>query len=208
MISVDVPDELYEKLEKEKENWIKQSLYITFTRAKVEYFLTDKLFRSIGDPDLIKPNPNYRSAPTMKLYLKERLENWIADNSDLVEKIMLRRHKLSKIQKEAHQRKRERLLTKIKAWEPQVYLEEISSLILSEAYVYYTNRYADFNGDLTDNAVCSYIRHWYTDYEGFLSRIDNYKGQTGVKLIYPIIKKRVNDLISEKFDLQISESSD
>ena len=43
----------------------------------------------------------------MKLYLKERMENWVAANPELVEKAMLRRAKLSAVQKDVHEKKRQ-----------------------------------------------------------------------------------------------------
>ncbi|OLS28527.1 MAG: hypothetical protein HeimC2_05840 [Candidatus Heimdallarchaeota archaeon LC_2] len=203
MIIVKEPDEVIENKGEEREKKTKKSLYMTFSRAKSQYFLTDKMFKEIGEPDLIRPNPHYKSVAPMKLYLIERLENWIAKNSDLVEKVMLRRQKLSKIQKQAHKKRREKLRQEISEWAPELYLDELTESVLQEANTYYSYRYIDFNGELTDNAICSFIRHWYTDYEEFLVRIEKYKGQTGVAYIYPTLKHRVNTLIINKFGLDV-----
>ncbi len=193
------------KSKNEREKKTKVSMYMTYSRAKGQYFLTDKMLKEIGEPDLLKRNPHYRSAAPMKLYLIERLENWIAANSDRVEKAMLRRQKLSKIQLRAHQKRREKIQVEINGWIPVLELTEITKTILNEARDYYQWRYEDFDGILTDNAICAFIRHWYTDYEEFLGKIARYKGKTGVSLIYPTIKGRVNTLIIEKFDLEISD---
>lgn len=205
MCSMDQSEDVFEKLGEERDKKDKGSLCMTYSRAKGQYFLTDKMLKEIGEPDLLRPNPHYRSAAPMKLYLIERLENWIALNTERVEKSMLRRQKLSKIQKEAHKKRRQKLIEDIKTWIPELYLEGVTDDILNEAKSYYNYRYMDFDGILTDNSICSFIRHWYTDYEDFLARIDRYKGQTGVGYIYPTIKKRVNSLIIEKFGLEIED---
>lgn len=115
----------------EREKKTKVSLYMTYSRAKGQYFLTDKMLKEIGEPDLLRPNPHYRSAAPMKLYLIERLENWIAANSDRVEKAMLRRQKLSKIQLQVHQKRREQLRAEINGWIPILDLTEITKTILN-----------------------------------------------------------------------------
>lgn len=54
--------------------------YISQSRIKDEFGLTDAQIRSLGEPDATRPNPHYRSGPPMKLYLQQRVEQWIAEH--------------------------------------------------------------------------------------------------------------------------------
>lgn len=65
--------------------------YITKSTLKKDYSLTDSLIKKLGEPDKIAPNPHYRSAAPMKLYLRERVEKWVEENAERVEKVIDRR---------------------------------------------------------------------------------------------------------------------
>ena len=66
--------------------------YITKSTVKGDYGLTDSMIKELGEPDKIKPNPHYRSAGApMQLYLRERVEKWVAENRDRIEKVLKRR---------------------------------------------------------------------------------------------------------------------
>jgi XPA protein C-terminus len=67
------------------------SEYITKSTVKTEYGLTDSMLKELGEPDKIAPNPHYRSSAPMQLYLRERVEKWIAENAERVEKVLKRR---------------------------------------------------------------------------------------------------------------------
>src|SRR6266487_4538805 len=47
----------------------KKPEYLSQSRIKSEFGLTDTQIRSLGEPDTTRPNPHYRSGPPMKLYL-------------------------------------------------------------------------------------------------------------------------------------------
>ena len=67
------------------------SEYITKSTVKSDYGLTDSMLKELGEPDKIAPNPHYRSSPPMQLYLRERVENWVAENTERIEKVLKRR---------------------------------------------------------------------------------------------------------------------
>ena len=180
----------------------KQSVFITYTRAKEEYYLTDKMFRSIGEPDELAKNPHYRTAAPMKLYFRERVEEWVDNNIELVEKSKIRRLKLSKIQKARHEKLRQQMIKIAEEWQPK-FTEEIPVDICEQATNFYKWRYEDFR-ELTLRGLVSYIRHTHTNYEQFLVEVSirrkTDKGKTGIGLLYPILRVKVDDIIIEKFN--------
>lgn len=82
----------------------KEQIFKTITRCKSEYYLTDKDFKKIGEPDNTAPNPHYSSSAPMKLYLVDRIEAYVMQNIERVEKNKIRREKLSKAQLERHEK--------------------------------------------------------------------------------------------------------
>lgn len=175
----------------------KRSLYITYSRAKNEYGLTDKMFKLLGPPDKKAPNPHYKKAAPMRLYLIERLEGWIRKNLEWVEKARARREKLSAAQKLVHEKKRQKMIALANSWEPKI-ANSLPKKVIREARQYYTYWYHDFD-ELTQNGLISYIRHQYTDYEKYLARLPKYKGQTGKDYLYLILREKVDGLILIKF---------
>jgi len=179
----------------------KKSLYVTATRAKREYFLTDAMIKMIGEEDKTSPNPHYRSSGPMRLYLIERIEKWVAENADLVDKSRGRREKLSKAQLKIHAEKREKMKELAASWKPKIYLRGIAiDEVAKKAGSYYYFRYDDFDGEVTRQGLIAYIRHEYTDYEDFLSKINDNKGKTGVGLLYLPLRTKADEMISKYLD--------
>lgn len=63
-----------------------KTAYIPQSTVKEEFNLTDSLLKLLGEPDKTKPNPHYLSAPPMRLYERSRIERWVAEHADLIEK--------------------------------------------------------------------------------------------------------------------------
>lgn len=184
----------------------KNTLYITVTGAKKEYFLTDSMIKMIGEEDKTAHNPRRRSSP-IRLYLIERIEKWVSENADLVEKAKTRREKLSKAQLKVHAEKREKMKELTESWKPKMEIPCKTTIeeITEEAKSYYHLRYDDFNGHVTRQGLIAYIRHEYTDYECFLSKIDRSKGKTGVGILYSPLRIKVDKLISKYLDEKAPE---
>jgi len=175
----------------------KEKLYMTVTRAKDQYFLTDSMIKKIGEEDKVVPNPHFRRSAPMRLYLISRIEQWVSENLDLVDKARIRRQKLSKIQLEVHEKKREKMRQLTDSWQPQLDIDEDMNEIIEEARDYYDYRYDDFDGKVTRGGLIAFIRHQYTDYERFLLSIDGYKGHTGVGLLYLPLRSKVDAMIEQ-----------
>ncbi|MDQ7026754.1 MAG: hypothetical protein Q9P01_10995 [Anaerolineae bacterium] len=67
--------------------------YITKFTMKHDYNMTDSLIKKLGEPDKITRNPHYSSAAPMRLYLRERVEKWVEENPELIQKVIERRKK-------------------------------------------------------------------------------------------------------------------
>jgi hypothetical protein len=67
--------------------------YITKFTMKHDYNMTDALIKKLGEPDKVTRNPHYSSAAPMQLYLRERVEKWVAENPELIQKVIERRKK-------------------------------------------------------------------------------------------------------------------
>lgn len=157
--------------------------YLSQSSIKSEFGLTDTQIRSLGEPDATRPNPHYRSGPPMKLYLRDRVEQWIAKHQNEIAD--------SQPRKQAAQRairtKREMARAEIAKHVRSLELEPIVSRakVRKEAADFFFERYEDFNGEVTEKGLCSFIRHNYTNYEEILSVV---KGKVGASDLYVNVK--------------------
>lgn len=74
-----------------QENGEQSRAYIYKSTVRAEYGLTAKMIEQLGPPDKTCVNPNYRSGPHASLYLRDRVERWVADNHTEVEKVRAKR---------------------------------------------------------------------------------------------------------------------
>jgi hypothetical protein len=173
--------------------------YITQSRLKDEFGLTARQIRCLGEPDATRRNPYYRSSAPMKLYLRQRVEQWIAEHQD---EIMA-----SEPRKQAAQRavntKRETAQMEIARLVHKLELEPIVSRarVRKEAAVFFLSRYEDFSGQVTEKGLCSFIRHNYTNYEEILSAV---KGRVGASDLYENVKVYLCCRIITHYGLHVS----
>lgn len=59
-----------------------ESAYITKTRLLKTYHLSESWLLALGSPDVTQPNPHYENAAPMQLYLRDRVEAFLADRAD------------------------------------------------------------------------------------------------------------------------------
>lgn len=119
----------------------------------------------------------------MKLYLRERVEQWIAEHQS---EIAASQPRKQAAQRAAHT-KREMAKAEIAKLVRSLELEPIVSLasVRKEAADFFFERYDDFNGEVTEKGLCSFIRHNYTNYEEILSVV---KGKVGASDSYVNVK--------------------
>jgi hypothetical protein len=157
--------------------------YLSQSCIKSEFGLTDTQIRALGEPDVTRPNPHYRKGPPMKLYLRKRVEQWIAKHQS---EIMASQPRKQAAQK-AVRTKRESAKVEIAKLVRSLELEPIISRarVRKEAAEFFLERYENFNGEVTEKGLCSFIRHNYTNYEEILSVV---KGKVGASDLYVNVK--------------------
>jgi hypothetical protein len=119
----------------------------------------------------------------MKLYLRKRVEQWIAEHQN---EITASQPRKQAAQKAVHT-KRESAKAEIARLIRGLELEPIVSRarVRKEAAEFFLERYEDFNGEVTEKGLCSFIRHNYTNYEEILSVV---KGKVGASDLYVNVK--------------------
>ena len=157
--------------------------YLSQSRVKSEFGLTDTQIRSLGEPDATRPNPHYRKGPLMKLYLRKRIEQWIAEHQGEITEAQPRKQSAQK----AVHTKRESAKVEIAKLVRRLELEPIISRasVRKEAAAFFYEQYDDFNSGVTEKGLCSFIRHNYTNYEEILSVV---KGKVGASDLYVNVK--------------------
>jgi hypothetical protein len=63
-----------------------EDVYAYTSTVREEYGLTDKMIAELGPPDKRAANPHHAGGPPARLYLRTRVEAWVAQNSERVEK--------------------------------------------------------------------------------------------------------------------------
>lgn len=141
---------------------------VTKSALKADYGLTERLIGMIGPPDLTRPNPYYKCAAPMQLYQRERVEQWIAANQSLLAASGKRKVASQK----AVATKEERARQEVAALVRDLQIEKVRKKRLRrEAAEYYRLRYEYWDGEVTERALCSFIRHNYTNYDQILAMI-------------------------------------
>lgn len=162
------------------------------TTLKKTFGLTDSMIRELGEPDKVVKNPHYSSGPPAHLYSVERVERWVEENPERVEKARKRREKLSKALTQAAKKKRRDLVSWCKNVE--IKCDAIPPDIHEEAKRHYEEFFMVERGKIAHtpgiNGVVSYVRHNYTNYHELLAKIE---GKPGASEAYWVIRDRVDD---------------
>jgi hypothetical protein len=176
-----------------------KSEYIAQSRIKDEFGLTARQVRSLGEPDATRRNPYYRSSPPVKLYLRQRVEQWIAEHQSEIAASQPRRQAANK----AVHTKRESAKKEIAKLVGSLALAPIVSRarVQKEAAAFFLERYEDFSGEVTEKGLCSLLRHNYTNYEQILSAV---KGKVGATELYQNVKVYLCCRIIAHYGLHVS----
>ena len=172
---------------------------------------TDSLIKKfLPTHDGERLNPHYRCAPPMKLYRIERVKK-IENSKEFVEMI-----EKSKKRKETARQAVDNKISNIMEYAQNIDIvipiipdnelkyracadyndfKEYQSAIRGEPLEY--SPAGPYSDDVFLARICTnYLRHNCTDYETHLEKLF---GRTGVHLAHDIIKKRINDKISEQY---------
>ena len=162
---------------------------------------TESLIKKhLGEPDLLKTNPHYKSGSQMKLFLIERVLK--VENSkefqDDFEKSKRRRAGAIKMVKT----KTDNLIDNINNLEVVVEKIDFNKLLKATINQYNSrNIFSWINEKTLDNKtknrlIVNYIRHHLTFYESFL---DDITCQVGKLKAYKTLNRRIYDKISEVY---------
>jgi hypothetical protein len=135
----------------------------------------------------------------MKLYLRQRVEQWIAGHQEEITQSQSRKQKAQK----AVHTKREAAKAEIADLVRSLELDPIQSLskVRKEAAHFFFQCYEDFDGEVTGKGLCSFIRHNYTNYEEILSAV---KGKVGASELYENVKDYLCCRIIEHYGLEVN----
>lgn len=177
----------------EQERKRSEKLYVYKTTLSKVYGLTPRMIEELEPPDDYCVNPHYKSGPPANLFLIERVEAWIDEHEDEVEKARASRAKRSAAGKAVHDSKRAKRFQVAEEWARTVAISISSPLpgtLLADAHKYFAVR-----GDedcLTEKGLHAYVRHRKTNYESLLREM--YRNEFSSELYAPL-RKRVDAVV-------------
>jgi len=167
----------------------------------------------LGEPDELRPNPAYRTAPPMRLWSAERVADAEADPGFTARKS--RAQSRSAPSAKAAGRKRDELLEKVSAVEISVPQMAWNTLVRGACAHYNALQLARGNDDydqatpdsdpaFLERIAVNYLRHELSDYEPELARLF---GQVGRADASSVVRKRVYNAIADAYPDLASECS-
>lgn len=178
--------------------------YISIAGIKATFNITDRIIKLLGEPDLIVPNPHYKSAPEMKLFDREKitkkLEQLRKNAPGLFAKMKDRRAAAGRAvnTKKKHMENfvDTTILDNLKIQEYDA--KNIPELAEKQHSWHEISIYGEIRHDWIGgfNAEIAYIRHNLTNYESLLDEI---KGKVGASNAYTRIKQALNDKIVDDY---------
>jgi hypothetical protein len=172
--------------------------YVYTSTVRKKYGLTPGMIDELGPPDRIVENPHY-SRGDAYLYRVERVEAWVAQNPDRLEKARAQRVNRSAAAKKAHerrqqdklrqqdeeQRRRERLVT-----EAAVTVRPFPDTLLDDARA--TFRVDAQTGTLTRRQLVAHVRQNLTNY---LDLLRGLRDDRAYYALSDMLQRRVNSTI-------------
>ena len=187
---------------------------ITVSRLRSEFGWTDTLIaRHLGEPDAETPNPHYRSAAPMRLYLLDRVYQTTAGNPTIQQQLQKQlegRASRQKRQKELDQARQSELLRTAEKLQPRMVglpttdpkaLVQMAARARSEFLEYY--QYDEYDqgrpvGLLeAKNRAVNMVRHEFTNYEQLLEEMPRSRNLRTNLLVYQSVKRRTLEMVRE-----------
>lgn len=185
--------------------------YIYRSTLKSRGWTDGAIKKFLGEPDLEKPNPHYRSGPPSSLYLRERAET--VEQSDQFkewyQKSLSRRAKLSAASKATADRKREQLLKLIESLNIQITKYKSESKLYKKALAHYKDLWEmreDYERASITRDECSIeflrrisanmLRHICNQYE---EQLYDLVGKVGRADAYWLLRERIDAEIEKHY---------
>lgn len=165
----------------------------------------------LGEPDKTKPNPKYKRAAPMKLYLESRVD--AAEQNEDFQMFVTKNSKRRAGAKLAIVTKTNKAIEyasnieiEVPSYPKKTIIElacqsynsfQLYKQLNSRNHIYYHDEATpDSDVDFLERICVNYIRHQLTKYE---EELNNIKGVVGKGEAYAILKKRINSAIGEQY---------
>ena len=180
--------------------------YISKAGLKTRGWTDSMISIFLGNPDLERFNPHYKSAPKMKLYKLSRIINLEGTEEFNIRRI--KSEQRSKVMKKVAKNKEMRLLEEIKRLEISVRIISPESLLKASIkgyndfheYVSMERENYDFvpadsgsDKSFLQRIQVNYLRHNLTEYD---HELENVAGKIGIAKAILMIKEKVYDAIA------------
>ena len=184
--------------------------YITISRLKGEYGWTDSLItKHLGDHDREAPNPHYRSAAPMRLYLVDRVHEIPGDKPELrhaLQKTLDRRRRNQETRQQDDLRRRNELLKQVAKLKPEMQgLPTKNSQALMkmaetarQEFLRQNDVYPYHDDAPPAHLAVNMIRHEYTNYEFLLENLPRSRNVDTNVILYQDVKRRTLELIARE----------
>lgn len=156
-------------------------LFMSKAQIREEFDLNDHLIAQMGEPDTTKVNPHFRCAEPMKLYRRARVVQFLHDNAEAVQKLHDRQQQRRRggARPLSPREKREQFqaacLERVAREEQRFIAQQVTRFKIAEVpnREQLVKEVQDFYGRssaeaVTERAICSYVRHHYSNYEQIL----------------------------------------
>ena len=178
--------------------------YISVTGIKLQYNVTDKFVKLLGEPDMEGENPHYKSAAPTKLYRRKRVADFVEkmklENPAFMERMAKRQSKAAKAVETKKASMKALVAELVASLVIQPYdAAKIPGLTMQQHYLHQIDIHGDCDDDSFEpgfGACVAYIRHQLTDYEDVLERI---RGRVGSQGAYETIKTTLNQMIETDY---------
>lgn len=192
--------------------------YIYKTKLKERGWTDDAIRRFLGEPDLIKPNPFYRTAPPSQLYLIERVED-VEKSANYIEwyqKTLDTRKKISSHAKKNADLKREELLKYVDSLNIRIKRYSTKESLYSDAIRHYNALWesrdeldkvvvnaSECSEEFLNRIATNMLRHTSKQYEPQLEKFVN---KVGRDQAYDLLRSNIDQKIMELYPfLQLTE---
>lgn len=183
----------------------REKLYVYKSTLAAEYGLTPKMIDELGGPDDWCENPHYKSGPPANLYLISRVEAWISDNQEHVDRARAARARRSAATKAVHDRKRaerDRIyaeqLEKAREWMRGVAVtvqQPLPDTLVEDAHRRFASQ-GQPDGP-TERQIIAHVRHQLTNFEDLRHelRVHEFRHEHRHEL-HALLRERVDAVIT------------
>ena len=180
--------------------------YITKAGLKTRGWTDSMIRKFLGNPDLEKTNPHYKSAPKMKLYKLSRIND--LEGTEEFRIHLIKSGQRSSVMKKVAKDKEKKLLEEINRLEILVTIISPESLLKASIesyndfheYISMERGHYDFvpadsrsDRSFLQRIQVNYLRHNLTEYD---RELENVAGKIGIARAVPMIKEKVYDAIA------------